>query len=302
MNAVIEAPSRVVTTAQTAAEVRAQINRIQEVMRAVMQKDTHYGVIPGTPKPTLYKAGSEVLLTTFRIAVDPIVEDLSTHDEVRYRVIARGVHQATGTVIGAGVGECSSNEEKYRWRNAVCDEEFDETPEDRKRIKWQKGRDNAYQRAQIRTVPADVANTVLKMAKKRAQIDLTLTALAASDCFTQDIEDLPEELREVADHDGAPESNERARGRPQTQAPRSRHAAAQNGNAQSTRGRATEKQVKLVGVKLDNAGIPEVDFLRRFQISAIAELSFDKVNEALAWIANPDDGGDREADIGDGQG
>jgi hypothetical protein len=34
------------------------------------------------------------------------------------------------------------------------------------------------------------------MAKKRAQIDLTLTATAASDIFTQDLEDIPEELRE----------------------------------------------------------------------------------------------------------
>jgi hypothetical protein len=49
---------------------------------------------------------------------------------------------------------------------------------------------------QIRTEPADVANTVLKMAKKRAQIDLTLTATAASDIFTQDVEDIPDELRE----------------------------------------------------------------------------------------------------------
>ena len=49
---------------------------------------------------------------------------------------------------------------------------------------------------QVRTNPADIANTVLKMAKKRAQIDLTLTATAASDCFTQDVEDLPEELRD----------------------------------------------------------------------------------------------------------
>jgi hypothetical protein len=42
-----------------------------------------------------------------------------------------------------------------------------------------------------------MANTVLKMAKKRAQIDLTLTATAASDVFTQDIEDMPDEIRET---------------------------------------------------------------------------------------------------------
>ncbi len=35
----------------TAAEIRAQVNTVQEVMKAVMKDGTHYGVIPGTPKP-----------------------------------------------------------------------------------------------------------------------------------------------------------------------------------------------------------------------------------------------------------
>jgi len=39
------------------------------------------------------------------------------------------------------------------------------------------------------TNPADQFNTVLKMAKKRAHVDAVLTVTAASDIFTQDIED-----------------------------------------------------------------------------------------------------------------
>ena len=38
--------------------------------------------------------------------------------------------------------------------------------------------------------PADHYNTVLKMAKKRALVDAVLTTTAASDIFTQDLEDL----------------------------------------------------------------------------------------------------------------
>jgi hypothetical protein len=34
------------------------------------------------------------------------------------------------------------------------------------------------------------------MAKKRAQVDAVITVTAASDIFTQDIEDLPDEIRE----------------------------------------------------------------------------------------------------------
>jgi hypothetical protein len=188
----------------TAKDIRAQVNLVQEVMKAVMKKDTHYGTIPGCDKPTLYKAGSEILLTTFKISIEPVVEDLSTADEARFRVLTKGYYR-DGTLIGTGVGECSSNEEKYKWRKAVCDEEWNDTPEDRRREKWNKGyydketkkKTEPYKVKQIRTEIADVANTVLKMAKKRSQIDLTLTATAASDIFTQDIEDMPEGYAEM---------------------------------------------------------------------------------------------------------
>lgn len=176
----------------SAVDLREHVNLIQEVMQAVMKKDTHYGVIPGCKQPSLYKAGSEVLLTTFRIAVSVHVEDLSTPDCIRYRVRTVGTHQGSGVVVGEGIGECSSDEDKYKWRRCFTKDEFEAMPESRRRFKFTKfGKD-----MQVRTEPADLANTVLKMAKKRAQIDLTLTATAASDIFTQDVEDIPEELRE----------------------------------------------------------------------------------------------------------
>jgi hypothetical protein len=265
MNAVVVPRDNAV---MSAAEIRAQVNRIQEVMAAVMKNHTHFGVIPGTQKPTLYKAGSEVLLTTFRIAVEPEVEDLSSHDEVRYRVRALGRHQTTGIVIGAGLGECSSNEEKYRWRKAVCDEEFDETPSDRRREKWFRGNPKPYKQKQVRTVPADVANTVLKMAKKRAQIDMTLTALAASDIFTQDVEDASEEMRETVT-EAVPKS-----------APRSKSAG-----ENATGGVATEAQRKLISSKLERARLPETELLKQFGIESLDQLPFDKVNDALAWLS-----------------
>lgn len=187
----------------TAAQVKAQVQLIQQVMDSVMLKDVHYGTIPGTPKPTLYKAGSEKILATFRIAAYPKeIEDLSNFDEIRYRVKVHGLSMLDGSLIGVGIGEASSSEEKYKWRRPVCDEEFNETPEDRKQVVWKKGKNGSqnYQQKQIRTNPSDVANTILKMAKKRAQIDMTLTATGASDVFDQDLEDLPEGIAgEVAD-------------------------------------------------------------------------------------------------------
>ena len=42
-------------------DIISHVAMVQEVMRAVMKPDIHYGVIPGTDKPTLYKQGAEVL-------------------------------------------------------------------------------------------------------------------------------------------------------------------------------------------------------------------------------------------------
>lgn len=264
--------ARVETHALTAGDVRAHVNLIQQVMQGVMKKDTHYGVIPGCKQPSLYKAGSEVLLTTFRIAVVPEVEDLSTPDEIRYRVSAKGVHQTTGIVIGVGVGECSTNEDKYKWRAAVCKEEFDATPENRRRIKYgKKSKQNGgghYTIMQVRTEPADLANTVLKMAKKRAQIDLTLTGTAASDIFTQDVEDLPDELREIDDE-------------PRIQQPKAAEAKPANTSP------VGDGPKRIIRAKLTAAGIAEGDLCKQFGIETLDSLTMDKVNDAISWIASP---------------
>jgi hypothetical protein len=176
-----------------AAEMQLQINLLQDIMHKVMKNGTHFGTIPGTNAPTLYKPGAEKIMATFRLAADPVVDDLSQGGEVHYRVRLR-ILNSSGDFLGAGVGECSSREEKYAWRRALCKEEFESMPDILKRTKYQKYKGNVETVSQVRTNPADVANTILKMAKKRALIDAVLTVTAASDIFTQDIEDLPEEL------------------------------------------------------------------------------------------------------------
>jgi len=175
----------------TAAEIRSNVNLIQEVMASVMKDGVHYGTIPGTPKPTLYKPGAEKIFSTFRIAGEPEVEDLSTPDEIRYRVVFKATSQATGIFLGAGNGECSSEEEKYKWRKPVCDQEWEEASPDERREVWKRGKE-PYKLKQVRIRPSDIANTILKMATKRAMVAACLLVTAASDVFDQDIEDLPE--------------------------------------------------------------------------------------------------------------
>jgi hypothetical protein len=201
----VAAPASVAETLQT-------MRVVQQVMESVMKKDVHYGVIPGCKQPSLYKSGSEVLLSTFRISAEPTVEEFITKDtkgrvtEIRYRVKCLGRHTPTDKIVGYGIGECSTGEDKYAWRRAVCVEEFEATDESLRRVKWSKYQNKTQKTEQVRVSPADMSNTVLKMAKKRSQIDMTLTTLGCSDIFQQDLEDIDEALRENFTH-GAPPSD-----------------------------------------------------------------------------------------------
>lgn len=195
----------------TAAEIKADVNLIQQVIKAVFIEGVHYGIVPGCgDKKVLLKPGAEKIMTTFRLNGEPKIEDLSTQDEIRYRIRIRITHQITSHEIGWGVGECSSNETKYKWIKADA-VTWKGTPEDRRRMVEKGGRgEKPYTVMQIRANISDVANTVLKMAKKRALVDATLTCTAASDVFDQDLDDMPAEIRTNLVQDERPSGIQRA--------------------------------------------------------------------------------------------
>lgn len=227
----------------TVQDIREQINLIQEVMRTVMQEGQHYGTIPGVgDKPTLFKPGAEKIMATFRLAADPEVVDLSHDDIIRYRVKCR-LSTKSGIFFGAGLGECSSEEDKYKWRTAASDEEWEAAPEAQRRLKYLRDR----QLKQVRTNPYDLANTVLKMAKKRALVDAVLTSTAASDIFTQDIEDMPEELFD--------RSRAAAGGGAERAALKQPQAKAVTGMMRNPNMPATEAQIKAVYAILRGRGL-----------------------------------------------
>lgn len=186
-------------------ELTSQVNKIQQIMESVMILDTHYGTIPGTTKPTLYKAGAEKLNLVFRLSPAYDMEKIE-HDEGHreYNFICKLTHLPTGLMFGEGYGSCSTLESKYRYRWDDTDievpKEYWETRDisllggsaftarkswiNRKQV-W-----HIFQKIEI-SDPADYYNTCLKIGKKRALIDATLTATAASDIFTQDLDDNP---------------------------------------------------------------------------------------------------------------
>lgn len=277
-------------------DVVAQVRAVQEIMRDIMRPGVHYGEIPGTDKPSLYKQGSEVLLSAFRISVEPVVKmtlDPET-GHATYQVDCIGRHITTNLVVGIGVGEASTAEEKYAYRAAICDAEYDDTPANMRRTKWFKGRydrtkrkyGEPYSVKQVRTNPADHRNTVLKMAKKRAQIDLTLTALAASDMFAQDLEDLPDYVLSDQQHEeGGQDAGAQQQEGSTSQQPASGQQPRQRGNAPAPEGGVTDGQIRILKAKLESSGKAESELLKKFKLRSLDQLPKAKLNEALDWAS-----------------
>lgn len=203
-----------------AEKLKQQVTAIMDAMKGVMVSDLHYGVIPGTgSKPTLLKPGAEVICMMFRLI--PTFEETRVdlpNNHVEYRIKC-ALMTPNGMLAGQGSGSCSTLESKYRYRNEArkcpscgkeaiikgkaeygggwlcfkkkdgCGAKFDEN-------------DSAITEQVAGKIEnpdiADVYNTVLKMAQKRAQIDATLRTTAASGIFTQDVEDLPDYMRQTA--------------------------------------------------------------------------------------------------------
>src|SRR6266436_4380033 len=243
----------VVDSWQSIEALKARIQQIQRLMNDVLKKDVDYGIIPNMPKgtkPCLLKPGSEQILAMFRLAVEPIVEDLSTEDCFRYRITVRLTDSRTEAFLGSGVGEASTDETKYKWKRTYSQKEYEAMPPDRRRSKWISYRDDHGQPQEveqfmIRQEPADLANTVLKIAKKRAQIDATLTVTGASSMFEQDLE--PDELGEESRAEVTPAKR---RGRPAQQKQedvKCGSCGAVNGHLPSCKYHASQKETKQPG-------------------------------------------------------
>lgn len=178
-------------------EVIAQIKKIQELMQQAMKEGEHFGKIPGCgDKLVLFKAGAEKLSFMFRLApqYEVNLRDLGNNHR-EYEIITTLIHITTGKIHGQGIGSCSTMESKYRFRliDSPYKPKKDEADKLKKegRGKWRKQGDEWIWQDKVEfDNPADNYNTVLKMAKKRSLIDAILTATAASDIFTQDLEDL----------------------------------------------------------------------------------------------------------------
>ena len=137
-----------------------KIAQFQAVVQKTLKKDHDYGVIPGTgSKPTLLKPGAEKILMLMGLTSEyKVIERVQDYDRGFFAFTVKCTLSKGDVKVTEGVGHANTREKRY-----VSGRQQD-----------------AY----------TLANTVLKMAKKRAQVDAVLTVASLSEIFTQDLEDL----------------------------------------------------------------------------------------------------------------
>lgn len=139
-------------------EARERIEKLHRFINECMCQGLDYGIVPGCDKPTLLKPGAEKLCDVFgfskHIEVLCRTEDYSK-GFFSYEVKAILINKRTCNVEAEGVGCCNSRETRFAEQN-----------------------------------PYNIANTLIKMAKKRAIVDAVLSATRSSGIFTQDMEDI----------------------------------------------------------------------------------------------------------------
>ena len=116
------------------------------------------------------------------------MEKIEDYEKGIFAYTMKCVLKKNGQKITEGVGSCNSKEDKYRWRWVKEDDLPIGIDKDTVKSKT----DN-WGHVKYKIENDDIcsqANTILKMAKKRAQIDATLTVASLSEIFTQDIEDM----------------------------------------------------------------------------------------------------------------
>lgn len=134
-----------------------KISAFQELVRTQLREGKDYGAIPGAgDRKVLLKPGAEKITVLLglrsKFEVAGKVEDFESGFfayMVRCSLVA-----PNGETITEGLGQANTKERRY-----------------------------------LRQDPYTLANTVLKMARKRALVDAALTVGSLSDLFTQDIED-----------------------------------------------------------------------------------------------------------------
>lgn len=172
-------------------EMKAKIALVNQFFKDIMEKDIDYGIIPGTPKPSLYQPGADKLCSLYNLAKMIVHKDENKNFETgHYDVTVRVqlIHRGTNTIVGELEGSCSTMESKYRYRweyERNIPKGIDKESLLSKEYPGRNG--STYLKYRIENDDLfSQWNTVLKMAIKRAYVGATLCATGLSGIFSQE--------------------------------------------------------------------------------------------------------------------
>ena len=174
-------------------ETLTKVKSLQATLKSILVEGHDYGKIPGCgDKPTLLKPGAEKILMSLGITSSYELIEHTEKFEGKgfFAYTVKCVLLKNGQKITEGLGHANSKEKK--WAYEFVDERNLEPGTDKSLLK-KKTFDSKNGTFTKYEVDADVnskANTILKMAKKRSQIDAVLTVASLSEIFTQDFDDL----------------------------------------------------------------------------------------------------------------
>jgi hypothetical protein len=148
---------------QEIARAKRAIKAFEKILEEVLEAGVDFDKLPGAKKAGLLKPGAEILCQVFHLV--PGKTDILSKDEDRetgFLSIVIGtpiLHRVTHQKLAYGIGSCSSNEAKYRYR-------YDEDGSQHDHLN-----------------PADLHNTIVKMAAKRSFVGGVLLATGADRIF-----------------------------------------------------------------------------------------------------------------------
>mgnify|MGYP000877815024 FL=1 len=187
-------------------ETLTRLETFKAIIMNTFKEDYHYGKIPGCPKPSLFLPGAELVCRGFQLLDE--YEELAVIEDWEkgffyYKIRCKLFIPGQNIQVTTGMGSCNSKENKYLYRwvgKKDIPQGVSESTLEKVEKEGQYGKYFMYKI--VNTNSCELANTILKMAKKRALVDASKSIAGLSDIFTQDIEDLSINEVEEKPHKG----------------------------------------------------------------------------------------------------
>lgn len=176
-------------------ETLSKVKSLQATLKNILVENHDYGKIKGCgDKPTLLKPGAEKILMALGITSSYELIEHTENFEGKgfFAYTVKCTLQKNGQKITEGLGHANSKEKKWAVESVFEKDLPEGTDKSLLKKKEFDGKNGKFYKYEIDADANSKANTILKMAKKRSQIDAVLTVASLSEIFTQDFDDLPE--------------------------------------------------------------------------------------------------------------